>query len=276
MVSLNTTHYLPLNQFHLTRPEEVRWLADVTQPDVFTLIKSKSLRKFLKKSEEILQEHHIEWEFRVLTQQDFEEWLVFYRAKMSELNFKLHADTAWYLDRTAKGKAVEAAFFYQEIEGKKTLVGSGIFLINPEKEAVFAFKASEHISLSNEKNSSLGAVIDFLFLKEMFSRKFPIISSGRSGNAYGVTSTFGYPIYKLRLGYEPSTPEDTPFYNWAPVNDEQTTMFYAENANYELGLYFFHPPGVTLQMEHEKYVSPAHPLYTIEYDPSILKTSIEQ
>ena len=275
MDSPNATYYLPLKQFGLTRPEEVRWVVDVSQPDVFTLIKSKSLRKFLKKSEEILQAKEIEWELKVLTQQDFEEWLVFYREKMTELNFKLHADTTWYLDRTSKGKVIEAAFFYQEVEGKKKLVGSGIFLITPEKEAVFAFKSSDHISLSNEKNSSLGAVIDFLFLKEMFARNFPLISSGRSGNAYGVTSTFGYPIYKLRFGYEPTTPEDTPLYDWVPINDEKTSMFYAQNAEHELGLYFFHPPGATLQMEHANYVSPTHPLYTLEYDPSILKTTIE-
>jgi|GEM_PF-875752 len=268
--------YLPLYHFQLSRPEKVRWFINADQPDALTLIKSSSLRKFLNKADAVLATQQITWELHPLTEQEYLNWLPYYRQKMSELKFEPLARESWYAEKISQGKIVEGIFFHQLINGVKSMIGSGVFVIEPQKRASFAYKASEHLNLSNEAFSSLGVIIDYIFLKEMLGRRLPQISAGKSGNAFGVFETYGYPVYKLRLGYEPQVAEDSPLVPWAPVNEGGAAMFYALNQNQQLGLYFFHPAGLKLELEHKHYASVNHPFYECEYDLSLLKRSSQE
>ncbi len=251
---------LNLAPFGITRSEKVVWRFPEQAKDVLENIKSKSLRKFLRNAKEALATKSIRYEYKVLSDQDFIDWLPYYTEKMTENGYQIIASTEWLQKKRDAGLTVEGMFFYKDDK----LVGTGIFTKDQSEKATFAFKASDRIDLSNEANSSLGAVIDYLFLDEMVQKQVKIISAGRSKNAFGVLNSFGYLDYKLRFGYQPSVDPLSPLLETVPVNEQGVILFYGLKDN-KLALYEFKPKGFEIQFEQARFATPELPFVVIEY-----------
>jgi hypothetical protein len=254
---------IDLNQLHISRPEKIRWrFANVTEEStILSAIKSKNLRKFLAGAEEALAKNAIRYEYKQLTKDEFLAWLPFYQAKMEELEYDVIASEEWYLKKMEQGLTVEGMFFY---DLGHTLIGSGIFTRKETEKGTFAFKATERIDLSSKPNSSLGAVIDFFFIREMVRKDVAIISGGVSRNAFGVINSLGYLDYKLRFGYEPSFAESVEVLTEVPSNSDGIVLFYGLS-NEKMALYALRPKGITATFEQARFSTPELPFIELEY-----------
>ncbi len=251
---------LSLVSYQILRPEKIRWHFHLIENNILASLKSKSLKKFLAKYDSIIKDNNLSVEHKILDTESFEKWLEYYRRKMLENNYDIIASTDWYDDRTKKGLSIEGLFFYQNSK----LVGSGIITRNSNEQATFAFKASERIDLGNDENSSIGAMIDYLFLKFAVDSKTKIISAGQSRNAFGVINTYGYLDYKFKLGYLPLLPEKPTFADSIPLSENGVGVFFGQYESM-LTLYIFKPKGVTFKLEAARYSSSELPVVEIEY-----------
>ena len=193
---------IDLSPHNLTKPEKVKWKFNLKE-SVLSSILSKSTRKVLKKTDEVLARNNISYEYKELSEQDFTDWLYFYEAIMQENNFRIIASLEKYHQYISDNKIVHGLFFYQDGD----MVGSAVFL-RDNNDFNLAFKASKKISLAGQQNTSLGIMIDYLFLEYAHQQGAENIYSGRSGNAFGVLNTYGYLEFKLKMGYVPTLPDD--------------------------------------------------------------------
>lgn len=211
-----------LIRHNITRPEKITWQfpAGVAPLDQ---IKSKSLKKFLGRAEEHLHENHINWSLEPLTDEGFLHWLSYYRTKMFENGYRIIADEAWYNQKIASGYQVLGLLFYKDGQ----LVASGIIGLDPKTKAGHLhFKASDRLELSNRDNSSIGAVVDYFFLKYAFDQKLVLVTGGKSRNAFGVFNTLGYLDFKLRFGFVPIADLTSPLLDEVPTLPEKPVVFY--------------------------------------------------
>ncbi|MBP7768591.1 hypothetical protein KA082_02030 [Candidatus Woesebacteria bacterium] len=254
---------LSIEQFGLTRPEKVIWRipqAVRTNKDALLLLKSKTMRSFLRGIDAVLMKNNITWQLHELSREKFAEWLRYYTEKMEELDYSVIASLEWYDKRIELGKTVEGLFFYQA--GK--LICSGIFMIEGMQKATFAFKASDRIDLSSEPNSSIGSVIDFFFIQEMLKRDIAIISAGKSRNAFGVFNTVGYLDYKFRFGYLPQPDMKSQFLDTIPMPESGIVLFYGVKDGAP-GLYALQPHGTQKTYEVARFATTELPFVVLEY-----------
>lgn len=259
--------YLNLRPYQITRPEKTLWrFAHVSNEEELLLaIKSKSLRSFLRKVDATLERNQVRCEQGEISATEFQNWLDYYRSKMTENEFEVIASPEWYVERKELGRKIEKIFFYQQDQ----LIGSGIVTKEDGKRITLAFKASDRLDLSNEPNSSIGAVVDFFFLRTGVREQFPIISSGRSRNAFGVINTLGYLDYRLRFGYCPTQPEDSPVLDEVPVNEEGVVIFFGyQNSQY--CMFAVVPEHLDIKFDQARFATPELPFVEICYSPSTL------
>ena len=252
-----------LAPLEITRPEKIIWrIPDSvrTTQDPFGVLKSKSMRSFLRSVEATLAEQSITWTLQELSRDEFAHWLEYYKAKMTELDYSIIASLEWYDKRVADGKIVEGMFFRQNME----LVCTGIFVIEGTQKATFAFKASDRLELSSKENSSIGSVIDFFFIREMMQKGITVISAGKSRNAFGVFNTIGYLDYKFRFGYMPHNSETIPQLQTVPLPENGIVLFFGERAE-KLHLFALQPKGTQQHYEVQRFTSAELPFEIIEY-----------
>jgi len=253
-------HSFDLKPYNLKRPERVRWYFPESAKTIIDEFKSKGLRKFAAQSQELLIANNIEFHYKILNKTDFLDWLPYYISNMMIHEFEIIASEEWFDKSTTQGNVIAGLFFYQN----QKMIGSGIFTLKGNERAAFAFKASDRIELSNKPNSSLGAAIDYLFLKIMKEKNIATISGGRSKNVFGVINTFGYLEYKLRFGYQPVADPDSPQFSSVPLNSEGLAAFYALKENL-LALFLLKPIGHPYTLEAARYASPELPFLELTY-----------
>ncbi len=249
-----------LQPLGIERSEKVRWRFPYQGGDVVECIQSKKLRAFLREVDSVLASQQITVSMQELSAADFEQWLPYYHEKMSELGYDELATPEWYQDRVSKGNTVEGIFFHQ----RGTLIGSAIVLLGTDK-ATLAFKASDRLDLTNKPNSSLGAVVDFWFLKKMTERGIAVISGGQSRNAFGVINSLGYLDYKMKLGYVPSVSEIADIVQDIPLNDQGVVLFFGRSAAQAFAMYAIKPKDLSLQFEPARFATPEMPFIELEY-----------
>lgn len=237
----------------IQRPEKIRWIFPNQDQEILPFIKSKSLRNFLKNSENILIANSIQSEFLELSEGQFNEWLVYYEKMMTQNNYEVLANKESYQQHISNGGKAIGAFFTKDA----VMVGSGIIYLD-SKKAVLAYKASDRITVSKDPNGSLGAIIDYLCIKKMKEQHIPIISAGRSRNAFGVINTLGYLDYKLRFGYLPTPAENSPFLRFVPVNEQGIVLFYGIKDE-KMALYAIRPKDFTQKFEQSRFSTPELP-----------------
>jgi hypothetical protein len=222
------TQEINLQPYGISRPEKVEWWW-AGQHDISSGLRSKSLTQFLPKIDQILQEKNITWQFHELSEKEYIEWLPYYTQKMSELHYDIFATPEWYQRKKSDGYAVEGIMMYKD----GVLIGSGIVTKKNNETAILNFKASDRIDLSSNSNSSLGAVIDLLFIREVVNQGITDISSGTSRNAFGVINSVGYLDYKLRFGFNPRPSSHAPIQTTVPLNESGEVIFYGIQDNKE-------------------------------------------
>jgi hypothetical protein len=223
-----------LRPHQILRPEKVIWQFPAgVEP--LAQIKSKSLRKFLTKAEECLETNDISWKFTLMSAEDFAAWLPYYQAKMAENDFQVIANEAWYQEKQAANIEVWSLCFYQDT----TLVASGIISCNPKtKTTQLHFKASDKLELSGSSNSSLGAIVDYFFLRWAYQENYLTITSGRSRNAFGVFNNIGHLDFKLKFGYTPHIDPTISLVSSVPFEGEKPVLFFGQK-KHQLNLYSY-------------------------------------
>jgi len=177
------------------------------------------------------------------------------------------ATAEWYDDRRALGRELLGMFLEQQTGKGMKLVASGIFTQQDRELGTFAFKASERIKISKDNKGTLGAVLDYLFLREMLNNNVKNISAGRSRNAFGFYNTLGYLSYNLRFGFVPSAAEDTSFEITVPLNEDGTSLFYGVKNNI-FSLFSVKKAGNSERStEFAQLSAPEVPYQEIEYSP---------
>lgn len=222
---------ISLKQFNIQRPERVTYEFPISDPaDLINYIKSKSLRSFLLKTDEVLAKNNIECKYEDLTEQKFTEWLPYYEEKMKEHGYDILASLEKYQDQIKKGYTMKGIFLYRN----KKLVGSCIVGLR-DGIANGAYKASDRMTISsNRTSSSLGSIVEFLFLK-LAAENGCTMANSRSRNAFGFFNTLGYLDYKLRFGYKPIPSPGMPLLDEVPVNEKGFVLFYGlENGVFTL------------------------------------------
>lgn len=213
---------ISLKKYNIQRPERLLYEFSLPKPaDLLSHIKSKSLRSFLSNVDEVLLKNNIEFKYEDLTEQNFFEWLPFYMEKMKEHNYDIRAKKEWYGEQIKKGVAIKSLFLYKD----KKIVGSGIFTFH-DNTANFAYKASDRIIVSSKTSSSIGSIIEFLFLKKVAESGKYKIASNKSRNAFGFFNTLGYLDYKLRFGYKISPVAGVPLLDDVPINEKGVVLFF--------------------------------------------------
>jgi hypothetical protein len=210
---------ISLTKFNIKRPEKVTYEFSLSNPaELINHIKSKSLKSFLATTDEVLAKNNIELKYEDLTEQKFADWLPYYKEKMEENHHDVLAKLEWYKDQ--KDSQLKGIFLYQD----QKLVGSGIVRLTKDT-ADFAYKASDKITVSSKPSSSIGSIIEFLFLRFANENGYKMANS-RSRNAFGFFNTLEYLDYKLRFGYKPIPSPGVPVVEEVPVNETGRVLFY--------------------------------------------------
>lgn len=215
-----------LSRFGIRRPEKIRWMfSPESEKSILEAIPSKSLRKFLAHSPEILVEKGIESETVLVDETTYREWHTFYTKVMSAQNHEVLAPDDYLHQKKLAGEKVWGIFYRKN---SKLLAGE---IITEKKDFTsLAFKASERIDISNESGSNLGSMLEYasLCLAESFGKP---VSSGVSRNAFGFYNTMGYLEFKLRFGYQATLESDVNLLDEVPLQSGKATFFFGVDSN---------------------------------------------
>ncbi|MEO8581609.1 MAG: hypothetical protein ABI425_03405 [Patescibacteria group bacterium] len=255
-LTTTTTNSIDLVEHHIARPEKVRWIFPQS-PDILANMKSKGLRSFLARIEDVFTEQHITWKHLPMTRESFSEWLVYYAQKMQEQDHDVIATLDWFDEKRAEKKDVSGFFFYKNDQP----IGSAIQVMATDSVSL-AFKASERIELSSRGNSNLGSAIEYIFLKEAIATG-KIVSSGTSRNAFGVINNFGYLDFKLRFGYQPEPNMKYDLLNSVPIDEQGVVAFFGLDQNQKGGFYVLHKPTADIKIVTEILQRTSLPVHTI-------------
>jgi hypothetical protein len=252
------TENLDLQSYNIVRPEKVTWIFPPTH-DVLASIKSKSLRSFLKRGEALMQEQGIRWEYRPLSEQDFFDWLPYYEEKMKENGFDILANKNTYQEKIAAGSTVEGLFFYRN----QKMIGSIILTRKGNEYVALNFKASDKLDIFPGGRSSIGALIDYIFLKVMSEQEIKLITGGSSRNAFGVINKIGYLDSRLRTGFEVIQKEDVAFLDFVPLAADRSVLFFGMRDGGPLTLFGVKPKDSAIQFEQARFASASLPFEEI-------------
>lgn len=262
MTEQKFAHSLSLEAFGIQRPEKVSWRFSSSTTDVISAVKSKSLQKVLRRSEEIMQTMQLRVTDEELSLEEFELWLPYYQAKMAENQYELMASTEWYNNRIDQGKSIRMIRITQQ----ENLVGTLVYVETHDKGTI-AFRANDKLDLPGGGRSSVGSFLDYHFVQHMLDKKKTIISAGRSRNAFGVINTLGNLDYKLRFGYLPVADLTTSSVNEVPLNDEGTVVFFGFQGQ-QLQMYGVRPKNSPITFEAARYATFEMEFKLLEYNPT--------
>ncbi len=249
-----------------SRPHRVRWFFTGDRENCLAAIRSKSLRKFLSQADEHMAAHGITWTFAPITKETYLKWLPYYTEKMRELRHDVLAKPEWYDERTADGKTVHGLFFYKE----NTMVGSGI-ITELNGTYTLAFKASEFLSLSSQSNSSLGSLIDFIFIRTLCEKNVSVICGGRSYNAFGAETTLGYLEFKTNF-YTPRFIADEEIFTTLPLPEDPAAScacFVTRPSSPTELVLAVYTNSLTAEQVEKQYASPGIERVFLPYESSI-------
>lgn len=257
--NMPTPQTIDLTPWNIQRPEKVRWLYDLSAPDILSTIKSKTLTKLLRNADELLARYDVTYQHRLLDKQLYAEWWQHYHQKMISKRYDIIATEDWFAQKMAEGKKVYGFFFYHQ----EKLCGTILYV---QKETTFTatFKTSSEIPGLTKKHRSLGAIIDFIFLREALKQRPTSLSLGSMRNAFGVINSLGNLEYKLNMGYVPVPKEDTSFLTSVPVAEDGRGVFFGVKDG-KLQLFCLKRFGDPDNFEFKRFDSDRIPVNVITY-----------
>lgn len=212
---------LDLTAFGVKRAEKIRWLYDLTAPDILDTLRSKSFTKILKNTDQILQRNNITFEHRLLNEADYQAWWQHYQQTMQEKGYDIIATPDWLQQKYAEDKTVGGFFFYQAGQ----LAGTSLY-VRKDADVIGTFKTSLNVAELSHTHGASGALIDFVVIRELLQENLTRLSFGSMRNAFGVLNTIGNLEYKLAMGYLPIPKEETNYLDSTPVDDVGRVVFF--------------------------------------------------
>jgi hypothetical protein len=240
-----------LSSYTILRPEKISWFFPHQTNDLLSEVKSKSLRGFLRKAPELLAEHGLIQNISQISKEEFVAWLPYYTEKMAEQSYEILATPEWFDLKMEQKKEVYSIFINQ---GER-MVAALIFTYTPENNhSSIAFRANDRLDIFSGGRSSIGALLDYAFLKWSLEKKCTAISAGRTRNAFGVINTIGNLDYKLRFGYQPQPTINTDIETSVPLNEAGCVYFYGWQ-DQKLLLFALHPTGSEFDTNLSRYTT---------------------
>lgn len=212
------------------RPERILWKfplpADTQDPDAWIAhIASKSTRAWARKLDEMLQLGGLEYEITPLTAEKYADWYTFYVPTMIAQKHDVLAKPEWFELR----RPVYQEIYILEVRrvADQVRVGASILTEKVGRKWGKPYRASERVDVPGVKNFSLGALLDLLAMRFMFSHHPAEVNSGTSRNAFGHFNNLGYLAYKLKIGYKPwFNPELPASDTWPQTTTETLTAWF--------------------------------------------------
>ncbi len=188
------------------RPERIRWSfplpEDKQDPDAWIAnIASKSTRGLARRLDELLEIGNLQFEIRPLTAALYADWHTFYVPTMIAQHHDVLAKPEWFELRKAAYENIYLLEVRTNSDQKR--IGASIVTLKSGNCWGKPYRASERIDVPGVKNFSLGALLDLLAMRFIFSHQPVEVNSGSSRNAFGHFNTLGYLAYKLKIGYKP-------------------------------------------------------------------------
>jgi len=216
-----------MNTQNLLRPEKIQWVFPTISDNWIEAVPSKSTRKLIRKFPEILQENNLKFIWKEAIEEDYLNWLEFYRNKMTEQHHDVLAQADWYQRKMGEKKKV----FLLDCRDVRTheRKGGSMIVQTAENKWISAYKATERLELGSEHNASLGILFDIEYMTYAQSQHPNMITAGSSRNAFGYVNTIGYLLSKLRKGFLPSIHKDN-FSTTFPRHEEKPTIWYVRDS----------------------------------------------
>lgn len=248
-----------LQPYDIVRPEKVQWMFPL-KGEVIDSIPSSSLRKFLRTADDTLRENNIVVDYSEMSEEKYAEWYSFYSQNMEEKKYDVFASKSLIEEKKLEGKTVFGILLYRGDE----LVGGGIIIRKEKQWASLAYKASLRLSLGNKQNSSLGAIIDYLFVEKMKQEGVQSVTGGRSRNAFGVLNSFSHLEYKLRFGYVPFPDLESQSLTSVPLDEKEAVVFVGIQSG-EKYLFLLRKKGVQVELDFSRFSTPQLPYKELEF-----------
>ena len=243
---------IDLYKFDIVRPRQVRWwfpsIAVGHAP--WEYIQSKKLKKLLKNHENIVQSESLTWDFHLLQEVEYDDWIRYYETQFRKMKYDLLAKKSTFEKYSREEWEVYSLDLFQ----KGNLIGRKLVTIK-EKEGISRFKVSAHDFRLGK--CSIGAFIDYLMLLEL-NRDFQIqdISFGKSRNQFGVTNSLGYLEYKFHFGQFAKPVDDIEVFDYVELNQEGFVFFFGYNDQNTMSLYSIKPHYENERYSHIIKISP--------------------
>lgn len=216
-----------LTSYGIRRPEKLRWWYDIAAPELLASIPSKTLRQLGRQAEPLLQRYQLTVTHSWLDALGYQAWWQHYQTTMQAKGYDLIATPDWWQHKQAEGKQVGVFYFHQSTQ----VCGSLVYLRH-DAQVTACFKTSQSIPGLTKKHRSLGALIDFVFLREILKTKPSAISLGSMRNAFGVWNSYGNLEYKLSMGYLVEPKENTAIWDTVPLDADGRVAFFGWQADH--------------------------------------------
>jgi len=234
---MNTSAAIDLQPFHIQRPEKIRWMYDICAPTIESTLHSQTLLKVFEHVDELIEKYQVNYEHLILDEKIYQAWWQHYYDVTTQKKYDVIAPKEWLSLKHKEGKIVGGFFFFHQDKN----VGSLLYT-KKDNYVIAAFKTSSEVPGLSKKHRSLGAIIDYIFLRSMLPQKPEKLSLGSMRNAYGVFNSIGNLEFKLSMGYLPIVKEDTSLLESVPVQDSGRVVFFGIYKG-TLQLFCFKPEG---------------------------------
>lgn len=210
------------------RPTKLLWVfpKPENQANWIQNIPSKSVRHLYAQLDTILHDSNLKIAVSSLTEEAYRDWHVYYEKAMVEQKHDVIAKPEWYRD---KKHALSKIWILTVLDQDGKRVGASIFSVDDLGVFTHHFKASDRVELRGPDNTSLGILLELLYLRFAFEHNPSTVTSGLSRNGFGYFNSVGYLASKLRIGYIPTAASNRPWDREFLYHDSQSlTIWFAQ------------------------------------------------
>jgi hypothetical protein len=238
-------------------PTKILWVFPAPEPESpwETNIPSKTVRNVYKNLDTILADSRIQIDIQELTTERYIAWHTYYARIMKSQDHEVLAGIDWFERRTLE---LDKIWIIEATGTNNDILGGSIISVDTNGVFTHHFKATERISIAGPANTSLGILLEFLYLRFAFQNDPQKVTSGLSRNGFGFFNTLGYLASKLRMGYVPHEANDRPWDNEFLVKESaEPTIWFIKRDTHPL-VAWVHPNADKLPSEIKTYFERLH------------------
>ncbi len=199
---------------NLLYPSKIIWRLDLTPDQTPETILGKTTYKRVIKTLPLLEAAGYRFVIEPITDAWLNDFAPLYQEHIGKKNNSIVFDI---IERVHEGQQAGKEYFVISLYHQQVLCGGLIFasLNNTFRVAFRVFPLQTTIKTP----TSASYVAEYLLLEHAFAQHISKLSHGRDRNAYGINTSIGLALYKLRVGGQPFAAPGTEF---LPIADLAT------------------------------------------------------